>query len=70
MISHAVNKGLDPSVQMKDSGVDCLGEVPAHWDVSRLKYHSTRIGDGLHSTPEYDDAGDYFFINGNNLAEG
>ncbi|WP_282363949.1 restriction endonuclease subunit S [Pseudomonas sp. PS01297] len=70
VISHAVNKGLDPSVQMKDSGVDCLGEVPAHWDVSRLKYHSTRIGDGLHSTPEYDDAGDYFFINGNNLAGG
>lgn len=70
MISHAITKGLDPTVPMKDSGVEWLGEVPAHWDVSRLKYHSTRIGDGLHSTPEYDDAGDYFFINGNNLAEG
>lgn len=70
MISHAITKGLDPTVPMKDSGVEWLGEVPAHWDVSRLKYHSTRIGDGLHSTPEYDDAGDYFFINGNNLAGG
>jgi len=70
VISHAVTKGLDPAVPMKDSGVEWLGEVPAHWDVSRLKYHSTRIGDGLHSTPEYDDAGDYFFINGNNLVGG
>lgn len=70
VISHAVTKGLDPMVSMKDSGVEWLGEVPAHWDVSRLKYHSTRIGDGLHSTPEYDDAGDYFFINGNNLVGG
>ncbi len=70
VISHAVTKGLDPTVPMKDSGVEWLGEVPAHWDVSRLKYHSSRIGDGLHSTPEYDDAGDYFFINGNNLVGG
>ncbi|WP_312256298.1 restriction endonuclease subunit S [Stutzerimonas nitrititolerans] len=70
VISHAVTKGLDPTVPMKDSSVEWLGEVPAHWDVSRLKYHSSRIGDGLHSTPEYDDAGDYFFINGNNLVGG
>nr|WP_314586049.1 restriction endonuclease subunit S [uncultured Pseudomonas sp.] len=70
VISHAVTKGLNPTAPMKDSGVEWLGEVPAHWDVSRLKYHSSRIGDGLHSTPEYDDAGDYFFINGNNLVGG
>ncbi|WP_321350447.1 restriction endonuclease subunit S [Halopseudomonas oceani] len=70
VISHAVTKGLDPTVPMKDSGVEWLGEVPAHWSVSRLKYHSTKIGDGLHSTPEYDDAGDYFFVNGNNLVGG
>lgn len=70
VISHAVTKGLDPSVPMKDSGVEWLGEVPAHWDISRLKYHSSKIGDGLHATPEYDDEGDYFFINGNNLVDG
>lgn len=33
VISHAVTKGLDPMVPMKDSGVEWLGEVPAHWDV-------------------------------------
>ncbi|MFZ2318970.1 MAG: restriction endonuclease subunit S [Pseudomonas sp.] len=70
VISHAVTKGLDPTVQMKDSGVEWLGEVPAHWNASRIKYHSTKIGDGLHATPEYDDEGDYFFINGNNLVNG
>lgn len=37
VISHAVTKGLDPTVPMKDSGVEWLGEVPAHWDVARVK---------------------------------
>ncbi len=36
VISHAVTKGLDPDVPMKDSGVEWLGEVPEHWDVVRL----------------------------------
>jgi type I restriction enzyme, S subunit len=31
LISHAVTKGLDPSVPMKDSGVEWLGRIPAHW---------------------------------------
>jgi len=38
VISHAVTKGLDPSVPMKDSGVEWLGEVPAHWEVKPLRY--------------------------------
>lgn len=38
VISHAVTKGLDPNVPMKDSGVEWLGQVPEHWMVSRLKY--------------------------------
>ena len=37
VISQAVTKGLDQSVPMKDSGVECLGEVPAHWQVRPLK---------------------------------
>ncbi|MGO9443339.1 MAG: restriction endonuclease subunit S [Thiobacillaceae bacterium] len=36
VISHAVTKGLDHSAPMKDSGVEWLGEVPAHWEVVRL----------------------------------
>ena len=38
LISHAVTKGLDPTVPMKDSGVEWLGEVPAHWDVVPTNY--------------------------------
>ena len=38
MISHAVTKGLDPSVPMKDSGVEWLGEVPGHWEIKRIKH--------------------------------
>ncbi|WP_353859774.1 restriction endonuclease subunit S [Azospirillum formosense] len=37
VISHAVTKGLAPSVPMKDSGVEWLGEVPGHWDVVPVK---------------------------------
>ena len=38
LISHAVTKGLDPDVAMKDSGVEWLGEIPAHWEVAALRY--------------------------------
>ncbi len=37
VISHAVTKGLDPNAPMKDSGVEWLGQVPAHWMVVRVK---------------------------------
>ena len=36
VISRAVTRGLDPSAPMKDSGIDWLGEVPAHWEERRL----------------------------------
>ena len=38
IISHAVTRGLNPNVRMKDSGVEWLGEVPGHWEVSLLKW--------------------------------
>ena len=38
LISHAVTKGLDPSVPMKESGVEWLGEMPAHWQIERSKW--------------------------------
>lgn len=40
VISHAVTKGLAPNAPMKDSGVEWLGEVPAHWDIRRVKFVS------------------------------
>jgi type I restriction enzyme S subunit len=48
VISHAVTKGLDPDVSMKDSGVEWLGEVPAHWSVMALKWRTrAKSGDSL-----------------------
>jgi len=46
VISHAVTKGLNPDAPMKDSGVEWLGEVPEHWRVTRLKYHTTLFEQG------------------------
>lgn len=40
IIQHAVTKGLDPNVKMKDSGVEWIGEVPEHWEVSKAKFYS------------------------------
>lgn len=38
MINQAVTKGLDPNVPMKDSGIEWLGEIPAHWEAKSMKY--------------------------------
>ncbi|MFB2848598.1 restriction endonuclease subunit S [Aeromonas veronii] len=38
VISHAVTKGLNPDVPMKNSGVEWLGQVPEHWITHALKY--------------------------------
>lgn len=38
IINQAVTKGLDPTVPMKDSGIDWLGEIPAHWEVKKLAF--------------------------------
>jgi type I restriction enzyme S subunit len=56
IISHAVTKGLDPTVQMKDSGVEWLGEVPAHWVVADLKWFWS-VTDCKHITAEFVDDG-------------
>jgi len=46
LITHAVTKGLDPKAKMKDSGVEWLGEVPAHWEQAPLKHLISSIGQG------------------------
>lgn len=43
IIDRLVTRGLDPSVRLKPSGIDWLGEVPAHWEVRRLKTVGTVI---------------------------
>ncbi|HRD72538.1 MAG TPA: restriction endonuclease subunit S [Aquimonas sp.] len=48
LITHAVTKGLDPNVRMKDSGVAWIGEVPEHWENKRIAFlfaEAIRTGD-------------------------
>lgn len=49
IIQQAVTQGLDPNVPMKDSGVDWIGKIPAHWEVFKLS-HIAKIDAG--STPD------------------
>lgn len=53
LITHAVTKGLDPDVEMKDSGIDWIGRVPRHWVVGQLKHATSQVIAG--GTPASDD---------------
>ncbi|MEP4257661.1 MAG: hypothetical protein ABJ375_00005, partial [Rhizobiaceae bacterium] len=46
LISHVVAKGLDPNVEMKDSGVEWIGKIPKHWTRKRLKHVISLIESG------------------------
>jgi type I restriction enzyme S subunit len=59
VISHAVTKGLNPNAPMRDSGVEWLGEVPSHWEVSKFGYISMVVRGG---SPR--PAGDPLLFNG------
>lgn len=47
IIYEAVTKGLDPNVEMKESGIKWIGTVPQHWSVSRLKTVVTSVESGV-----------------------
>ncbi|WP_313526055.1 restriction endonuclease subunit S [Stutzerimonas kunmingensis] len=68
VISHAVTKGLDPTVPMKDSGVGWLGEVPAHWEVTQVKRRCDLITDGAHISPETEN-GVYCFVSTRDVSD-
>jgi type I restriction enzyme, S subunit len=66
LITHAVTKGLDPNVKMKDSGVEWLGEVPEHWEVKPIKWLSP-VQRGASPRPiddpkYFDDEGQYGWV--------
>ncbi|MEG3983813.1 restriction endonuclease subunit S [Microcoleus sp. T3B2] len=52
IINRAVTKGINPNAPMKDSGIGWLGEIPAHWEVVKLKFLAKRITDGEHISPK------------------
>lgn len=56
VIFEAVTKGLDPNVEMKDSGVEWIGQVPKHWDILKFKYLvKIKSGDDIHNEVLTDD---------------
>jgi type I restriction enzyme S subunit len=57
LISHAVTKGLNPDVKMKDSGIDWLGEIPEHWNILQLRRVVNRFVDYRGRTPTKTDDG-------------
>lgn len=42
VITEAVTKGLNPDAEMKDSGIEWIGQIPKHWEVDKIKYHLKR----------------------------
>lgn len=59
LISHVVTKGLNPNVEIQDSGIEWIGQVPKHWVVKKIKYDVLGIEQGwspqCESTPVPDD---------------
>lgn len=72
LINQAVTRGLDPSVPMKDSGVEWIGEIPAHWEVKRVGHHA-RVGNGStpsRSVPAYWEDGVIPWLNSSKVNDG
>src|SRR6516162_2142803 len=66
LVTRAVTKGLDPNASMKDSGVDWLGKIPAHWQLKRVKNLSSFVTSGSRGWAEhYTDEGPLFLRIGN-----
>ena len=73
IISHAVTKGLNPDAPMKDSGVEWLGDVPEHWEVTFIKYITKKISSGktpLGGAEVYTDEGVIFLRSQNIYNDG
>lgn len=67
IIQQAVTQGLDPNVPLKDSGVDWIGKIPAHWEVKKVKHFGRiRSGDSI-TNSELLDEGLYEVFGGNGL---
>jgi len=73
IIQQAVTRGLDPTVKMKDSGVEWIGEIPEHWEVKKVKHCAKKISKG--TTPSTEgrailDEGPVRFVKAENIVDG
>ena len=66
IITETVTKGLNPNVEMKDSGIEWIGQIPKHWEVTKVKNIAYKVTDGAHVSPEIEN-GIYDFVSTVNL---
>lgn len=52
IITEVVTKGLNPNVEMKDSGIEWIGEIPKHWEIKKLRFLGT-CQNGISKSAEY-----------------
>jgi type I restriction enzyme S subunit len=62
LINEVVTKGLNPNVEMKDSGVEWIGEIPSHWETVRLKYVCSVTTGGKDTQDKVDDGLYPFYV--------
>lgn len=67
LITEVVTKGLDPTVPMKDSGVEWIGDVPEHWEILSLKHLCTMQSGKNLISEQIAPIGDYPVYGGNGL---
>jgi type I restriction enzyme, S subunit len=70
IINQAVTKGLNPDVKMKDSGIEWLGEIPEHWEVTRLKYIGEAIIGITYTPDEVTDGQGVLVLRASNIQNG
>ncbi len=70
IIHRAVTLGLDPDVPLKPSGIDWLGDIPAHWQVLRLKAITSHVTSGSRGWSNYQADDGALFIRIGNLRRG
>lgn len=63
LINQAVTKGLNPNVPMKDSGIEWIGKIPAHWEVKKVRHLGTLIN-GISEGADYFGSGQPFVTYG------
>lgn len=75
LINHCVTKGLNPNVEMKDSGIEWIGDIPKHWKVLKYKYLTniitgntpSKVNEKIYYT---DSNGDYVWVKPTSLNNG
>lgn len=70
VINQAVTRGLDPNVELKDSGIDWLGKVPKHWRIVPLTKYLESIADYRGKTPSKNEMEGIFLVTARNIKGG